>query len=228
MRRRRHRDAGGSGGDATGASPEGTGDLGDLGDLGGTDVGPDGPAVPLPLTPRRNVVTVLGEANRFGLGNGTPRSEPTSSTPLDDEASEGAVPTAPLWAMKYLRHRQLGASGGPDDPDALRVTVGRGDGSVSVIDDGPDHCMVARQVGATPDGCEYCLVARVDAVDAHLALSGVTEAADLFALGRELTLCGVTEGTVSNVVRVAGYRRFRDVPTEYLPPSPFVAFPEPL
>lgn len=182
--------------------------------------------VPLPPVPRSGVGGALGGLHRLGMGTGGPLSEPTASTPLAADKAEGAVPTAPLWAMKYLRH--VGHAAGGGDPDGLRMAVGEDDEAVYLIDDGPSHCMLARRVGAAPDGCQYCLVARVDVVDARLALSGVTEATDLFALGRELTLCGVVEGTVSNVVRVAGYRRFRDVPVEYLPSSPFVAFPEDL
>jgi hypothetical protein len=41
-------------------------------------------------------------------------------------------------------------------------------------------------------------------------------------------LCGVAEGAVSNVVRVAEYRKFRDVPADCLPPAGFIDFDGPL
>jgi hypothetical protein len=97
---------------------------------------------------------------------------------------------------------------------------------VYVIDDGSEHCMVARLVGASPDGCTYALVARIKRVDFDDVRAGWSAAADLFTHGKEFTLCGVVEGSVSNVVRVAGYRRFKHVPDEYLPPSPFIEFDE--
>jgi hypothetical protein len=99
---------------------------------------------------------------------------------------------------------------------------------VYVIDDGSDHCMVARLVGESPDGCTYSLVARIKRVDFDDVRAGWAPAADLFSHGKEFTLCGVVEGSVSNVVRVAGYRRYKHVPVEYLPPSPFIEFDEPI
>ncbi len=232
MRGRRHRGGDDAGG--RGVEPEATQEAdgfdidGFDGDGDGDDDPTDTTPVPLPPIPRSGVAGALGGIHRFATGVGQPLSEPTASTPLAVDEAEGAVPTAPLWAMKYLRHGGHGAAGGGEGPDVLRVAVGRDDGAVYLIDDGPSHCMVSRQVGVAPDGCRYCLVARVDVVDARMAISGVTEATDLFALGRELTLCGVVEGAVSNVVRVAGYRKLRDVPAEYLPPAPFLEFPEDL
>jgi hypothetical protein len=103
-----------------------------------------------------------------------------------------------------------------------------GGGPVYVIDDGSDHCMVARLVGASPDGCTYCLVARIKRPDFDDVRAGWSPATDLFTVGKEFTLCGVVEGSVSNVVRVGGYRRYKHVPAEYLPPSPFIEFDEPI
>jgi hypothetical protein len=136
------------------------------------------------------------------------------------------------------------AAGGPDQPDAPGPETGPDDSAIDqdatvtdeeeedegvpvyVIDDGSEHCMVARLVGASPDGCTYCLVARIKRVDFDDVRAGWTQAADLFTHGKEFTLCGVVEGSVSNVVRVAGYRRYKHVPVEYLPPAPFIDFDE--
>lgn len=86
--------------------------------------------------------------------------------------------------------------------------------------------MVARLVGASPDGCTYCLVARIKRPDFDDVRAGWAPATELFVHGKEFTLCGVVEGSVSNVVRVGGYRRYKHVPVEYLPPSPFIEFDE--
>ncbi|MGA7420695.1 MAG: hypothetical protein WB765_06845 [Acidimicrobiales bacterium] len=58
--------------------------------------------------------------------------------------------------------------------------------------------------------------------------AGWAQSADPFSRGKEFTLCGVAEGAVSNVVRVAEYRKFRDVPADYLPPADFIEFDGPL
>jgi hypothetical protein len=163
-----------------------------------------------------------------GFGISPLMREPERSTPLDSAYGEVLIPTSPLWAMKYLRHGRLGSSNdggldqirwnsGPDDQDA----------EIYVIDDGNDHCMVSRLVGASPDGCTYCLVARVKRLDFEDVRSGRTKARDLFSQGKEFTLCGVVEGTISNVVRVAGYRKYRDVPADYLPPAGLIEFDGP-
>ena len=88
--------------------------------------------------------------------------------------------------------------------------------------------MVARLVGGSADGCTYCLVARVKRVDFEDVRAGWAQAIDLFSRGREFTLCGVVEGAVSNVVRVADYRKYKDVPPDYLPPASYIAFDQPL
>ena len=169
--------------------------------------------------------SLLGSSLAF---NGGAPSEPATSTPLAIGESEGSIPAGPLWAMKYLRHGQHGPLTGHDAPEELRLAVSAGDQTVYVIDDGASHCMVARRVGSAPDGCLYCLVARVKIADVQDARDGWAPLSGLFSLGRELTLCGVVEGSVSNVVRVAAYRKYRDVPAEYLPPSPFIEFPDTL
>jgi hypothetical protein len=164
-----------------------------------------------------------------GFGISPLMREPKGSTPLESAQSDELIPTSARWAMKYLRHGRIGSShddgldqirwaARPDDPDA----------EIYVIDDGYGHCMVSRSVGLSPDGCTYCLVARVKRLDFEDVRSGRAEALDLFSLGKEFTLCGVVEGAISNVVRVAGYRRYKDVPADYLLHSGLIEFDGPL
>jgi len=185
--------------------------------------------LPYPLTPGRGGLfkSLLGSGLAFN-GGAPKMSEPSTSTPLAVGESEGSIPTGPLWAMKYLRHGQHGPLTGHDAPEELRLAVSEGDQTVYVIDDGASHCMVARSVGSAPDGCRYCLVTRVKIDDVQDVREGWAPLSELFSFGRELTLCGVVEGSVSNVVRVASFRKYRDVPAEYLPPSPFIEFPDTL
>jgi hypothetical protein len=134
-----------------------------------------------------------------------------------------------LWAMKYLRHGWSSWSSDPDAIDRIRWKSADGDEpALFVIDDGYDHCMVARFVGSSPDGCTYCLVARIMRLDFEEVHNGEMEPSELFSLGKGFTLCGVVAGSVSNVVRVASYRRFKDVPSDFLPPSRFIEFAEAL
>jgi hypothetical protein len=185
--------------------------------------------VPHPLTPGRRGLFKSFLDSGLAFNGGAPKmSEPVTSTPLAIGESDGSIPAGPLWAMKYLRHGQHGPLTGHDAPEELRLAVGAEDEMLYVIDDGASHCMVARRVGSAPDGCLYCLVARVKVDDVQDVRDGWAPLSDIFALGRELTLCGVVEGSVSNVVRVASYRKYRDVPDEYLPPSPFIEFPDTL
>jgi hypothetical protein len=164
-----------------------------------------------------------------GFGISPLMREPEGSTPLESDHGDGLIPSGPLWAMKYLRHGRLGSSN-DDGPDHIRWASGPDDrnAEIYVIDDGNDHCMVSRLVGASPDGCTYCLVARVKRLDFEDVRSGRADVLDLFVPGKEFTLCAVVEGAISNVVRVAGYRKYRDVPADYLPPTGFIEFDEPL
>jgi len=220
----------------------------DPGDPG--DSGDPGDPHPIPVIPVGNRRAWLLSAAAGGLGQSPVVLVPDGSTPLDVDEPEQVVPTGPLWAMKYLRHGRGGPSS--DDPGSGRIRWASGDVGVSdevgvsddveglgasdadgdaaapiyVIDDGYDHCMVARTVGASPDGCTYCLVARIKLLDFDDVLAGWAEPAGLFSLGRGFTLCAVVDGPVSNVARVASYRRLKNVPTDYLPPSPFIDFDE--
>jgi hypothetical protein len=185
---------------------------------------------PLPLTPGRagRFMSVLGTGGGYATGRAPQLSEPPTSTPLAVGESPDSVPTGPLWAMKYLRHGQHGALTGQNAPEALRLAIGSENQAIYAIDDGASHAMVARPVGSAPDGCLYCLVGRVRIEAVQDAREGWAPPAELFAGAKELTLCGVVEGSVSNLVRVASYRKYRDVPAEYLPPSPFIEFPDTL
>jgi hypothetical protein len=53
------------------------------------------------------------------LGMGVPLALPTRSTPLEDEDTDGPVPPAVLWAMKYHRHLRLGHR----DDEQIRVDL---------------------------------------------------------------------------------------------------------
>jgi hypothetical protein len=172
-------------------------------------------------------------------------SPPTGSAPLDpagagstdpsDQLDPGeggggtaegddAVPPAPLWAMTYrmhsLRRTEEGAEG------YIRRRVGDDDDALYVIDDGADHCMIGRRVGHAPDGCVYCLVARITLEQCGDLVAGDLTAGDVFSVARDISLCGVfeDEGAASQVFLVQHYRRPRDVPADYLPPSPFLEF----
>src|SRR6202035_6024571 len=79
--------------------------------------------------------------------------------PDDVPEGEDLVPTAPLWAMRTRMHSARHLE--PGEEGRIRRRVGDGDDAVYVIDDGADHCMIGRPVGAAPDGCVYCLVARI-------------------------------------------------------------------
>jgi hypothetical protein len=187
----------------------------------GGDVDPPVPVFPLSTRSAWLLRTASG-----ALGQSPLLAQPNESTPLQSAEPEGGVPASPLWAMKYLRHGQIGMPSGDPESGGIRWSSDDRGGStgVFVIDDGDDHCMVARLVGASPDGCTYCLVARIKRPDFDDVRAGWAEPAALFSLGKEFTLCGVVEGPVSNVIRVAGYRRYKDVPVEYLPPTGFIDF----
>jgi hypothetical protein len=183
--------------------------------------------LPIPIPVRGNQRFFVPQGAQGGFGQSPVVSEPIGSTPLDSHESDKSIPPVVLWAMKYMRRGLFSTTSGSDvirwksgDEDEHQATF--------VVDDGYDHCMVARFVGCSPDGCIYCLVTRVKRLDFEEVRQGVTDASALISLGRSFSLCGVIEGSTSNVVRVAGYRRYRDVPSEYLPPSPFIQFPDSL
>ncbi len=162
--------------------------------------------------------------SRGGMGMGTPLAEPNESTPLE-EGDDDSIPVPVLWAMKDRRHHFLAEH---VDSEAIRACLGMGDSRIYAIDDGDAHCMIGRQVGSSPDGITYCLVARIRLEDYGLLNNGAVPLDDAFADAHDIELCGVyeAEGTVSNVFPVQHFRHGRDVPIEYLPPSPMIAFSE--
>lgn len=94
------------------------------------------------------------------------------------------------------------------------------------IDDGKYHCMIGRLVGQSPDGCTYSLVGRISLNDYDRLDAGQIPLDDAFSHAKDIGLCGVYNGEpeTSNVIVVEAYRHSKNVPTEYLPPSPFVEF----
>jgi hypothetical protein len=185
---------------------------------------------PVPVVPLANRSAWKVGFMSGAFGQSPVIAEPHGSTPFESAESQGTVPASPLWAMKYLRHAGIVSSSHDGEFGRIRWSSDDSGGAagVYVMDDGDDHCMVARLVGAAPDGCTYCLVARISRPDFEDVGAGWAQATDLFSHGRELTLCGVVEGSVSNVIRVARYRSYRDVPPDYLPPSGFIDFDEAL
>ena len=142
------------------------------------------------------------------------------------EEGEDEIPSAPLWAMRVRMHHHRRLE--PGEEGRIRRRVGDEDDDLYVIDDGPDHCMIGRRVGHTPDGCTYCLVGRIPLdLYADLAAGGV-DATEVFSEAKDISLCGVfeAEDAAPNVFLVQHYRKARSVPPDYLPPSPFMEFTE--
>jgi hypothetical protein len=162
--------------------------------------------------------------SRGVIGMGTPLAEPKESTPLE-EGDDDSIPAPVLWAMKDRRHHFLAEH---VDVEAIRACLGTGDSRIYAIDDGEVHCMIGRQVGSSPDGSTYCLVARIRIEDYGLLKNEAASLDDAFADAHDIELCGVyeAEGAVSNVFPIQHFRHGRDVPIEYLPPSPMIVFPE--
>ncbi len=143
--------------------------------------------------------------------------------PPDDEGPE-EIPVVVMGAMKDRMHaRRLSP---PDDPDHVEVSLGGPDDDIHVVDDGPDHCMIGRPVGYTPDGCVYVLVGRLSRFGYEQLRDGDTAVADAFSEAGDISLCAVfaVEGTVQNIALVRHFRRSDDIPAEYLPPGPFLEF----
>jgi hypothetical protein len=164
------------------------------------------------------------EPDRDVLGpDGDPTGAPGSAEPAE-VPGEGGIPAGPLAAMRTRLHSNRHLR--PGEEGRIRATLGSDDETVSVIDDGPDHCMIARRVGQATDGCLYCLVARIAREEYADVVAGDLGPTDLFSDARDISLCGVAEddGDVTNVFLVQHYRRSRDVPPDYLPGSPFLQF----
>ncbi len=160
------------------------------------------------------------------VGGGIPLSQPLKSIPLEEDDPESRVPPALLWAMKYRRHVHL--LGRADEQ--IRACLGSGDGAIGVIDDGRKHCTISRVVGSSPDGCLYCLVGQITVETYDRLAAGETPLDRAFSEARDIALCAVFEAeqAVSNVSLVERYADVEDVPPDYLPPSPSIAFTEDL
>ncbi len=160
-------------------------------------------------------------------GRTFPVAAPAETTPLGDEP-EGTVPATPLWALKERRHGTAHLFG---HPARLRAVAGTGDAAVYAVEDGADHCMIGRVVGSEPGGCTYSLVARVDRSTWDALAAGRIDGRAAFAASTDAGLSGTVEGGgagLGNVFDVDWYPSPADIPAEYLPPSPAVAFTAPL
>ncbi len=183
------------------------------------------PPPPLPsLSDGPSGIASVSDASGGGVGISPLLFQPSASTPLEQDDSDG-VPAVALWAMADRKHSARRPR--RDDDQSICVRLGSDDRTLYVVDDGPDHCMICRFVGADPEGCVYCLVARIDR-DFYADLrDGRTPLDDAFSGAHDIALSSVFESeAVSNVVHVAQYPRAGDVPVEYLPPSPFIPFTE--
>ncbi|HLI73614.1 MAG TPA: hypothetical protein VKU86_07010 [Acidimicrobiales bacterium] len=180
------------------------------------------PPPPPSLSDSPSGIASVSDASGGGVGISPLLFQPASSTPLERDEPEG-VPAAAWWAMADRKH--TARRPGRDDDESICVRLGSGDHSLYVVDDGPDHCMICRFVGADPEECVYCLVARIDRDLFADLRDGRTPLDDAFSGAHDIALCSVFESqAVSNVVHIAQYRRAGDVPAEYLPPSPFIPF----
>jgi hypothetical protein len=141
----------------------------------------------------------------------------------DDEDAE-EIPFLVMAAMRDRMHaRRLSP---PDDPNHVEESLGTAEDDLHVVDDGPDHCMIGRSVGFTPDGCVYVLVARLSRYGYEQLRDGDMALTDAFADARDVNLCAVYEsdGIVQNIAQIRRFYDPDDVPSEFLPPSPFLEF----
>jgi hypothetical protein len=159
-------------------------------------------------------------------GDTFPVTAPEDATPLEEHEPEGTIPPSPLWAMKERAHGGIHIFG---HPSRIRAQTGEGDAIVYAIDDGSEHCMIGRRVGATTDGCVYSLVARVDVATWRALESHAVDGRSAFLAAHEAGLSGTVETNgVSNVFDVDWYENPADIPEGYLPPGPFTMFAEDL
>ena len=154
-------------------------------------------------------------------GAPTPVFVPSKSSPLEED-TEGEIPPAALWAMKYRRHFHFGSR----RDTVFRAALGDDSDPVYVLDDGATHHMVGRPVGVDQEGLTYFLIGRITVgVYEHFADDGV-DIAGIFAEASDLCLCSVYEATEgpSNVLLVESYRGIAQVPGDYLPSNPLIQF----
>jgi len=115
-------------------------------------------------------------------------------------------------------------------PARIRAHAGEDSGRVYAIDDGPHHCMIGRPVGQSGDGgCIYSLIARVDLPTWQSCASGAIDGRQLFLASHEAGLSGTVDTNgVSNIMDIDWYESPEEIPAEYLPPAPFIEFPQDL
>jgi len=142
----------------------------------------------------------------------------------DDQDDNDEIPPAPLRAMVTRMHSRRRTE--PGDDGHVHRQLGSGDATISVIDDGPDHCMIGRRVGHASDGTVYCLVGRISLERYTDIVAGDLDLLDVFSEARDVALCGVfdDEHGASNVFVVRRYTHPEDVPDDYLPPGEFIEF----
>ncbi len=142
----------------------------------------------------------------------------------EDDGDDGGIPALLLVAFQDRMHVRRFSD--PDEPGHIRTVLGEAGNAVAFVDDGPDHCMIGRPVGWSPDGCVYFLVARISLYGYEQMRDGEIALADAFSDARDISLCGIfeSEGTVQNVMVARHYRRAEKVPADYLPPSAFLEF----
>jgi hypothetical protein len=155
-------------------------------------------------------------------GGPTPVFVPKTSTPLESDDSEGAMPTFALWTMKYLQHGHLFGKA----ESVLRESYGDGDHAVYVMDDGRKHCLISRLVGTDPEGCVYPLVGQITIAAYERLVDDHSLTDRIFEEAEHLCLCAVFEAreAVSNVSVVRRFASVHEVPPEYLPPGPALHF----
>ena len=142
----------------------------------------------------------------------------------DDRWRPDAIPGAVLAAMKDRMHAHRLSP--VDDPGHLHESLGEGDASLHIVDDGSEICMIGRPVGRTPDGCVFVLVARISIHGYEQLRDGDIEVAEIYAGASDISFCAVyeTDGMVENIALVRHYSRADDIPLAYRPPNPFLEF----
>ena len=164
---------------------------------------------------------LVEEAREWGVDTPTVEASPglgASATPGSHDR-DSVIAKVALVAMRDRRHSSI-------RPEReVRQRLGSGDSTLYVMDDGLEHCMIARLVGEDADGAVYCLVARIGLGRFRELETGGVSLDDAFRGARDIELTSVFEaGSASNTVNVEHYGRVEDVPPEYLPPSPYQQF----
>jgi hypothetical protein len=163
-----------------------------------------------------------------GLDGGVPGDDVSEDEVSGDEESEDEDPEEiPFLVMAAMRDRMHARRLSPaDDPSHVEVSLGTAEDDLHVVDDGPDHCMIGRSVGFTPDGCVYVLVGRLSRYGYEQLRDEEVALTDAFGEARDITLGAVYEadGIVQNIAQIRRFHHPDDIPSEFLPPSPFLEF----